>query len=519
MLLAAALAVAGCPSPTRTNGCPAATPYVYTFKNYCGQPIYIGQTAAAGNHKSFPPRGGYWGLAPRCTADGQCKTGQTCQVAQGQCTCGSDADCPAAAQCANGLCSTTTTFCMPKVWTSGTFWPRTGCQSDGGGLNCATGQCTPRGAQSGLLDCGVGVTSPTNPATQLEVTSNADGSANYDVSLVAGYNVELSAVPVGGSRVVPGTPASQPVACLSAGCTSDLNAGCPAALQFTASGSTVGCSDPCSQCQRNPGANNGSLQCTTQITTDASGNPPAATTNCAGGAGNPPTYQDMYCVQNFESDQKPLASSNQGTPTAFAQGDCFPGTTFFVPVFAAGYSLPAGQGVCVYSTPPQSTIPGFNDYGWHDFQSGTTQSCAALADGTACGGYLTGQADTHPAGMAYYQNALGYTCRTATLGALTAHLCMPPVSSGLAVCTADSLGEVPLYTAPGGVANASWLTAGLTAGGGATPYYATFKAACPSAYAWQYDDLASGFGCAGAALPEGKPLGGFDVTLCGSLSH
>ena len=113
-------------------------------------------------------------------------------------------------------------------------------------------------------------------------------------------------------------------------------------------------------------------------------------------------------------------------------------------------------------------------------------SPAALPDGAPCGGYLTLQSD----GAKGYPNALGYTCQTATLqnSPLTPpspHLCMPPTTNGLGQCTFDLLNENPLYTGGGGVTNPAWLTAGLQAGGGTTPYYATFKAACPTAYTWQ----------------------------------
>jgi hypothetical protein len=85
------------------------------------------------------------------------------------------------------------------------------------------------------------------------------------------------------------------------------------------------------------------------------------------------------------------------------------------------------------------------------------------------------------------------------------------VTSGLAACQ-DPSGLTPLYQGVGGVFNAAWLTAGLQAGGGTTPYYQTFKTACPQAYTWQYDDDSGGFACTTSSLT------GFDVTLCGSAA-
>ena len=94
---------------------------------------------------------------------------------------------------------------------------------------------------SGLLDCGVGITSPTNPVTQFEVTSTA-GTTNYDVSAVAGFNVETRVMPSGGSYLVPGVPAGQnAVACHPAGCIADLNRTCPENLKVKSADAVVGC--------------------------------------------------------------------------------------------------------------------------------------------------------------------------------------------------------------------------------------------------------------------------------------
>lgn len=90
-------------------------------------------------------------------------------------------------------------------------------------------------------------------------------------------------------------------------------------------------------------------------------------------------------------------------------------------------------------------------------------------------------------------------------------------TSGLGTCTRDTLGLNPLYTGVGGLFNASWLTAGLQAADGTTSYYETFKAKCPFAYTWQYDDSASGYGCNAIAVPNGgQAFSGFDMTFCGS---
>jgi hypothetical protein len=505
--------------------------YTYTFTNYCSYSVWVGESAAASNLQSYPPQGGNWELAAQCSINSDCHSG-TCDTNVGQCTCTTSSDCtldptPGGATCqANGRCATTSTFCMPQTWNSGTFWPRTVCSApDATHLNCQTGQCTASGAVNGLLDCGVGTTSPINPVTQFEVTSAtpamATNFANYDVSLVAGENVEMKVTPVGGSVPLPLLPLQDSVACYVAGCSDNLNATCPANLQVKSGNTVIGCLDPCTQCQRSaPGSSTyDALKCGQEISLDSLGVQPVTTTDCSGVTGGLPTYQDMYCVQNFVEGTRATnkipnaqASSNQGTPTAFSQADCFPGTTFIVPTYPNGYKPPGG--VCLDASPaPPNTTPNVNDYGWKPFGLPVT-NCNAQPELTACGGYLTLQAS--------YAGALGYACHTVTYAdngnnAQTAHLCLPSVTSGLGTCTYDSNHQNPLYTGVGGVFNASWLQAGLQAGSGGTPYYQTFKSACGAAYSWQYDDSASGFACYATPLASGgAALSGFNVTFCGS---
>lgn len=490
--------------------CDPSTQYAYTFTNGCSQPIWLGQRSVA-DPTAYPPASGSWAIAGSCSGNADCPSG-ACDTTTGQCTCAATSDC-GGAPCGNDdKCVTTAVVCMPQSWSSGTFWPRTGCTLDESvspaTLTCTTGGCyatNNNGTQ--LLDCSIsnGGGSPTNPVTQFEVTSTSS-SVNYDVSIAAGYNVETRAVPTGGGQVVPGTPSTDVIACYDVGCTADLNASCPEALQVVENGSVIGCLDPCTRCQR-PDAP-AALQCDATV--------PDQWT-CPGtktGTG-PVTYLDLYCAKNT-LDGTAQASPNQGTPTAFSQLDCPPVTTFVQPTFAGAYTMPSGQGVCVYADPPQSTTPGFNDYRWADAVNGAS-SCGPGQDGTPCGGYRTTQSDG-----GYYADALGYTCQTAMFpvsgGSQTAYLCMPPSTSGLGTCQSDTTGGLPLYSAAGGVTNASWLLAASQAGGG-TPYYVPFKTACQAAYAWQYDDIASGFACTPASVvPGGDTFSGFAVTFCGSGS-
>eukprot|EP00249_Psilotum_nudum_P030431 c43040_g1_i1 orf=468-1187(+) len=113
----------------------------------------------------------------------------------------------------------------PNGW-QGRFWGRTLCAFDHVGRGvCATGDC------GGVLECkGIG---GQPPATLAEFTVGHPKDF-YDVSLVDGYNLEISITPRGGSG-----------ACQTAGCSSDLNQVCPSKLQMDNGGEVVACKSAC----------------------------------------------------------------------------------------------------------------------------------------------------------------------------------------------------------------------------------------------------------------------------------
>ncbi|GMI80749.1 hypothetical protein like AT5G02140 [Hibiscus trionum] len=125
-------------------------------------------------------------------------------------------------------CGEQTTLELPERW-SGRIWPRQGCCFDQTGKgSCQTGDC------SGLLQCqGVG---GKPPATLVEMTLGGPTSPLhfYDVSLVDGFNVPVSMIPIGGG-----------VGCGVAACEADLNVCCPEALAVKKEGKVVGCKSAC----------------------------------------------------------------------------------------------------------------------------------------------------------------------------------------------------------------------------------------------------------------------------------
>ncbi|XVE99597.1 hypothetical protein REPUB_Repub03eG0214000 [Reevesia pubescens] len=125
-------------------------------------------------------------------------------------------------------CGEQTVLELPDRW-SGRIWPRQGCCFDQTGKgSCQTGDC------AGLLQCQGTGGKP--PATLVEMTLGSPTSAlhYYDVSLVDGFNVPVSMVPIGGG-----------VGCGVAACEADLNVCCPAALVVKKEGKVVGCKSAC----------------------------------------------------------------------------------------------------------------------------------------------------------------------------------------------------------------------------------------------------------------------------------
>jgi hypothetical protein len=481
-----------------------STDYTYTFTNDCAYPVWIAQYN--GNETSgHQPQGDNWALANSCQTSADCLSGSQCS--DGQCSCTSSTDCPGGASCNSGLCSTTDVFCMPQAWTSGRFWPRTGCSGSGSTLNCATGQCG--GSGDGALDCTAAKATGDNPSTLFEVTSITGGTANYDVSMVDGGNVSLRAEPIDAN---PGT------GCIAGGCVSDLNRTCPADLQITTpagdaptaipcgSGKycpegtcvsnagtptcVIGCVAPCDQCQQSsPPAG---LKCTDEI---------GSSYTACDKSSQQATYEDLYCTKSFH-DGNSMASGNQGTPTCFSNLDCPPGSICYG--IGKNPAAPAA-GVCINPRSPANNGTCF--------QNLTTGPCSATNVGEPCGGY-----------MEFFSDALGYTCQAVKYKYKgvenTTYACLPPTTTGLGTCEvatppkAGTCGigsppptQAPLYTGTGSPANADFVTAATQAGGGSEPYYAIFKRACPRAYSWSYDDASGGLACTGG-------LTGFNVVFC-----
>lgn len=405
------------PAPKAVAG--AAPTHAVSFTNNCGQQIWLAEFGST----SIAPDN--WALAPTCTGDDACASGQSCTG--GRCTCASDADCafgaPAGtvtATCSAGACVNTVELAMPPGW-SGRFWARTGCSGTSDSFVCETGQCGPQ--SGGNIDC-TAQNAAANQATLFELSAaGTSGTDNFDVSLVSGYNVPLTVTvnlpadtptwapdtayaagaqivenvngdnfrftsgPAGTSgssrpdfpdqwlaSVADGTTSwtnTGPV-CQDSGCTSDLLTTCPSQLEVTSGGGTlIACDAPANAC----------------VPTSAPCNGDLPYYQCQNNSGTKDLFGDVLTFQ----------SPNAGTFVCFSADDCPAGTSCAMsPTFVSGFELPAGAGVC---TPVA--------------QNG---GCTPSDDGTVC-----------PAiGFPF----VDYQCQTLANVTANAQVCIPPTTSG-----------------------------------------------------------------------------------------
>jgi len=126
--------------------------------------------------------------------------------------------------------STSVSFTVPGNWKSGRIWGRRNCDftTNPGPNSCLDGGC------NGGLQCDRHTGTGVPPATLCEFTlSEGNGTDNYDVSLVDGFNIPV--------RI------DNNHGCPVASCPVDLNPNCPAPLKgpSDSKGVAVGCKSAC----------------------------------------------------------------------------------------------------------------------------------------------------------------------------------------------------------------------------------------------------------------------------------
>jgi hypothetical protein len=267
-----------------------------------------------------------------------------------------------------------------------------------------------------------------------------------------------------------------------------------------------------------------------------------------------------------------LQSPNGDSPVCFSTKDCQPGTTCLLnPTFVKALSpaLPTGAGVCTPVIQNGACTTGhegdscaafpFVDYTCNTIQSSSTAVClpptvtgpgevvwsanvwsATATTCTAGGGECTGNQrclDSNIVGNGQKEcSTSSASCfcnvpnpcsssRGANDGCSQPNSCLN--SDGVPDGQFDGASQVDcssttcycspqgIYSGTCGPTNQSWLTAAQYPGVGTAGvgYEKTFKAACPTAYAYQFDDASSDWTCNNTA----DQLANYKVVFCPAL--
>ncbi len=315
-------------------------------------------------------------------------------------------------------------------------------------------------------------------------------------------------------------------ACATSGCRRSgiPQAQCPTTLQELASGAYVGCNAPSNVCDPSEST------CTYF--------------QCKNGTGGAPT--DLF------GNPIGLQSSNGATYVCYSANDCAPGSRCLIdPEFDSGVTMPAGSGVCVPvsqnnqcdSASDGDACPGAAyPYVGYTCQTLTKHGTKVCLPPTVSGlGAIWWDAANWSATMTACSTTMpctgneqcmvseppnGVRACTASDGACSCFAPDPcttntdcqgtgecldsvgaPCSSGTCYCSPQAT-----YEGTCGASNQAWVDAGATLTSDAgTTWPQGFRASCPIAYGYQFDDPASNWFC-----PNGSTnLNDYRVVLCG----
>jgi len=457
-------------------------------------------------------------------------------------------------------------FCSSAVAWGGNLWPRTGCSGSGGNLICETGDC------KGKADCDYNSGQP--PDALAEFTLQQTPAQDfYDVSQVNGVNVGVKIAPVTGTfqaqppvfECVPGTKCGTGTCTANGNCPCSTNSDCPYVTQSCpASGPTKGfctASNQCGFCTSDTsctdfsmGGGQGYCSCSpkdpcpspfTCVAGRCSGQPYEC--GMPGNAGTQsvtlkwPNVATELCRWNAKATcpselqdlvpLRPSKSCQRDTDCLGVGGIC---SDNVCQKFVGCYSP---NKACGASTPP----PGLETLGCNDdapFLCSTRAQCPVGIDGK----------ETMTCNSGRCECSINSDCPANFQCNNAAHTCEPSSSaptgwdtwSSLYGCVGTSFygrsGYTPGLT-PGMVCgcpawsdtssngtatckahNFNWESAragntGPDTGSKYTTqgYAAIFKASCPTAYAYAFDDKTSTYNCAGAPKTPGPS---YDITFC-----
>jgi len=472
-------------SPDGGIGCSEGT-HAITFVNACGYPIWLAELGNSGAHCTSDsqclqdPVGLQVCNVPMCESAADCPAisctmasdcplaSQSCS-AEGHCTpaCQPDGSCACSATVGcpgGGVCDMETNTCSGGLCQFATVAPADWELEGNGG---SAELCIPKGwggrfwgrtdcmPMDGGLQCRTGQCGPPYPAVgELECTKSGNPpmtlfEPTFDTTQAAGILDFYDVSLVSGYNVpLEVSPASK--GCVVTGsCTSDLNATCPEVLQVTGPACTEGACPNGGECVDDVCV----IGCLDPCDACGQSSPPAAL-DCD-------TNRDFYCCES----QQQSNSCNSASATCFDDRDCM---NLSNGILSASCDLTTN--LCKKTCTKNSDCPG----GTCDMAAGQCAPPLVSCASVSC-------PDTVPPQPAP-------TCDMALHG-------------GVCVPQDDCCGPY----------NADWTAAAITAGGGGTKTWTSiFKAACPTAYSYQFDDPTSTFTC-------GDPGGGeldYHVTFC-----
>jgi hypothetical protein len=340
--------------------------------------------------------------------------------------------------------------------------------------------------------------------------------------------------------------------CETAGCTSDLRAICPSTLRVKAGAATIACDSPANVCP-----NGGAAACSTNATYYACNNY------------NPGSTKDLF------GNYLTLQSPNGESPVCFSPKDCQPGTTCLMnPTFVKPLTppLPTGAGVCTpviqnggcavgnegtscaafpfvdytcntLQLSPTSQIPvclppttsGAGEVVWNAaVWSATATACTAGGGECSAGQQCLDSNIVSNEQKACSASSANCFCnnpdqcsagRGANDGCPQPNSCLntdgvPDGGSdgGNTVdCSTSTCYCAPqaIYSGACGPMNSDWLAAAKYPGVGirGIGFEKVFKYACPTAYAYQFDDASSDWTCKNTT----DELANYWVVFCPAL--
>lgn len=467
-----------------TKSCLAAKDDIVPNSGACKCGTSQGTLACPGKSKTIGPYTN-GGLNCQCATDSDCGSGAGCNTATHLCyyvlPTASSAPQPFNWKLAKGQSAE---FCLDpasvtwrgkqipsEVWWSGGVFARTGCQPDG--TNCVTGECNAK-ANS---DCPVGK-GGNNPVTIAEFTLQREATDFYDISVINGANVSEKMKPIPAPTAAPGAVPPD-YWCQAPGSTTSpvANSGC--SWDFGKYVAAVPYPNLNSKADYTPQLLHSSVQCSTKSTLN--GCPKGYTCTGAPGACIKPCATDNDC--EGELSCQPASNGHKYCQCSGGKDDC------------------SGNNYC-----GTDFIPGIGPGQVFLQQCGSFAGWWSVDDLCANAANKVGPFDC---GKLIPDGDRKSRTNLASLYGCTIRGSLSP-GNGTSCYNKDDAAKYPktccgcaTYDQGPGSLGQFWPTNGTSACHGndttwasqVQPFLVNLKQACPTAYAYPYDDVTSTYQC------------------------